>query len=108
MQEVFNYIKFTFKLILTWHGLVALLVIIDIYAVYLFCIERRKFNLLICLKLIGYPFLFMYGFFMFLTATIFEKNMVLCVGFCIMMVPSVISFSVSVIKRKLTKRYGAI
>lgn len=99
MQEVIEYIKFTFKLILTRQGLAALLVIVVLYAAYLFCIERRKFNLLTCLKLIGYPFLFMYGFFMLVMATIYEKNMVLCVGFCIMMVPSVISFSVSVIKR---------
>ena len=53
MQEIIDYINFTFRLLLTSYGIVALLVILGLYAVYLFAIQRVHINVPTFVKLIA-------------------------------------------------------
>ena len=98
MQEIIHYINFTFRILLTSYGMRELLVIIGLYAVYLFGIQRVHINVPTFVKLIGYPFMFTYGLFMLLVANVLEKYVVQRLGLFIMLMPIIISFLTSMIK----------
>lgn len=98
MQEIIDYINFTFRLLLTSYGIVALLVILGLYAVYLSAIQRAHINVPTFVKLIGYPFMFTYGLLMLVVAHLLEKDAVQRLGLFIMLMPIIISFSTSMIK----------
>ena len=98
MQEIIDYINFTFRLLLTSYSIVALLVILGLYAVYLFAIQRVHINVQTFVKLIGYPFMFTYGLLMLEVANLLEKNVVQRLGLFIMLIPIIISFSTSMVK----------
>jgi len=104
MQEVIDYIKFTFRLLLTPHGIVALLVFLILYAVYLFAIQREKSNALTFVKLIVYPVMFTYGLFMLTVAQLLEKNAVQRLGLFITLTPIIISISISIIRDSKTDK----
>ena len=98
MQEIIDYIIFTFRLFLTPYGIVLLLVILGLYAVYLFAIQRVHINVPTFAKLMGYPFMFTYGLLMLAIANLLEKDAVQRLGLFIMLMPIIISFSTSMVK----------
>lgn len=99
MQEIIEYINFTFRLFLTPYGIVALLIFLGLYAVYLFAIQRTHINMLTFVKLIGYPFMFTYGLLMLVVANLLEKDAVQRLGLFIMLIPIIISFSIFMVKK---------
>ena len=98
MQEIIDYIHFTFRLFTTPYGIVELLIFLGLYAVDLFAIQRTHINMLTFAKLIVYPFMFTYGLLMLVVAHLLEKDAVQCLGLFIMLLPIIISFSTSMIK----------
>lgn len=104
VQEIIDYINFTFRLLLTSHGIVALLIFLGLYAGYLFAIQRVHINVPTFVKLIGYPFMFTYGLFMLVVANLLENTIVQRLGLFIMLIPIIISFSVYMVKEKLSHR----
>lgn len=98
MQEIIDYTNFTFRLLLTSYGIVALLFFLGIYAVYLFAIQRVHINVPTFVKLIGYPFMFTYGLLMLVVANVLEKDAIQRLGLFIMLIPIIISFLTSMVK----------
>lgn len=98
MQEIIYYINFVFRLFLTPYGIVALLIFLGVYAVYLFVFQRVHINVPTFAKLMVYPFMFTYGLLMFVVANLLEKDAVQRLGLFIMFLPIIISFSTSMIE----------
>lgn len=99
MQEIIDYINFTFRLFLTPYGIVALLIFLGLYAVYLFVFQGVHINVPTFVKLMGYPFMFTYGLLMLVVANLLEKDAVQRLGLFIMLIPIIISFSTSMVKK---------
>ncbi len=100
MQEIIDYAKLTFKLFLTPKMIVIPLMLLGVYAFYLFACERVQINVSVFLKLITYPFIFSYGLLMVFVASLLEKDTIKGLGVLIMCIPIIISFSASIIKSR--------
>lgn len=103
MQEIIYYAKFTFKLLLVPYGIVAFLILLGLYAVYLFVIEKTNITVSTVAKLIAYPFMLTYGILMLILANLLEKDTVQRLGLFIMLIPAIISFAVSLVKDNKTQ-----
>ena len=102
MQEIIDYTKFTFRFLLTPHGIIALLTFLGLYAVYLFAFQRAHVKVSTFVKLILYPVMFTYGLTMLVVANILEKDAIQRIGLLIMFTPIIISFFDFIVKgRKL-------
>ena len=98
MQEIIHYAKFTFSLLLTPYGIVAFLILLGLYAIYLFVFEKTNIAVSTVAKLIAYPFMLTYGILMLIVANLLEKSTVQRLGLFIILIPAIISFAVSLLK----------
>ena len=102
MQEIINYTKFTFRLLFTPYGIVALLIFLGIYAVYLLTFQREHVKVSTFAKLISYPATFTYGLIMLVVANVLEKDAIQRIGLLIMFIPIIISFTAFIVKGRET------
>lgn len=103
MQEIINYTIAIFKLLVTPYGIVAFLILLGLYAAYLFIFEKTNITIPTVVKLIAYPFMVTYGTLMLVLADLLEKVTVQMVGFFIMLLPVIITVVVFFIKEKREK-----
>lgn len=96
MYQIIDYFMFTFKLFATRQAVVAWLILLILYSLYLFGFCEREITVKKIIKIIAYPFMFVYGVLMCLLADITGKSLMKTTGTCILIVPILLEICVFV------------